>query len=154
MSAGMLGERYFAMRGKLAQVMRGIADLAVETGTDPGTHLPFAEMAASLGTPFLFVVCGEVNVGKSTLINGLCGHDLCPGNVLPEADRVRSYRFGNPARDVAVAPLLEERYRPLGFLRDFQLVDTPGTNSVIQGHQAVTERFLNAADLVLFVFPI
>jgi GTPase SAR1 family protein len=150
----MLGERYFAMRGKLAQVMRGIADLAVETGTDPGAHLPLAEMAASLGSPFLFVVCGEVNAGKSTLINGLCGHDLCRVNILPETNRVLLYRFGNPAHDVAVAPLLEERCRPLGFLRDFQLVDTPGTNSVIQGHQAVTERFLNAADLVLFVYPI
>ena len=150
----MLGERYFAMRGKLAQVMRGIADLAAETGTTFGGHLPFAEMEARLGTPFLIVVCGEVNAGKSTLINGLFGHDLCRVNILPETDRVLSYRYGETARDVTVAPLLEERHRPLGFLRDFHLVDTPGTNSVVQGHQAVTDRFLPAADLVMFVFPI
>ena len=89
--------------------MRGIADLARETGMDPGEHLQLAEMQASLGTPFLFVVCGEVNAGKSTLINGLCGHDLCRANILPETDRVLCYRYGNPARDVEASNLLEER---------------------------------------------
>ncbi len=50
--------------------------------------------------------------------------------------------------------MLEERHRPIGFLRDFNLIDTPGTNSIVQGHQEITARFLPSADLILFVFPV
>lgn len=150
----MFGERYFATRERLSEVLRGIAELATETHTDLGGRLPIAELETGLGTPFLFVVCGEVNAGKSTLINGLFGHDLCRVNILPETDRVLCYRYGNPARDVEITPMFEERHRPIGFLRDFTLVDTPGTNSSVTGHQEITARFLPAADLILIAFPI
>ncbi|MFT4177458.1 MAG: dynamin family protein [Luteolibacter sp.] len=150
----MFGERYFATRERIASVMRGIAELATGTGTDLEGKLPLEEIETRLGNPFLFVACGEVNSGKSTLINGLFGEELCKTNVLPETDRVLWYRHGRPARDVEITPMLEERYRPVEFLRDFNLVDTPGTNSVVRGHQQITERFLPTADLILFVFPI
>lgn len=157
MSYTLFGERYFATRERLADVMHGIADLAAATGADLNGHLPLAEMAKEekgLGEPFLFVVCGEVNSGKSTLINGLFGHDICRVSPLPETNRVLRYQYGNPARDVDAAPLLEERHRPLGFLRDFHLIDTPGTNSTVQGHQEITARLLPSADLIFFVFPV
>ena len=150
----MFGERYFATRERLSEVMSGIADLATETGTEVADRLPFTEMKLGLGTPFIFVVSGEVNAGKSTLINGLFGRDLCRVNILPETDRVLWYRYGSPARDSEVTPMLEERYRPIDFLRDFNLIDTPGTNSIVQGHQEITEKFLPTADLILFVFPV
>jgi predicted GTPase len=150
----MFGERYFATRERLSKVVRSIAEFATATDTDLGEHLTLADMQSGFGTPFLFVVCGEVNAGKSTLLNGLFGHDFCRVNILPETRRVLWYGHGDPARDVEVTPLLEQRYRPLEFLRDFNLVDTPGTNSSIQGHQEITARFLTAAHLLLFVFPI
>jgi hypothetical protein len=150
----MFGERYFATRERLSQVMHGIAGLALETSADLGGSLPLEEIENGLGAPFLFVVCGEVNAGKSTLLNGLFGHDLCPANVLPETDRVISYQHGNPARDIRISPLHEEHHRPLEFLRDFILIDTPGTNSTVGGHQEITARFLPAADLIFFVFPV
>lgn len=154
MSDTKFGERYFATRERLADVMQGIAALAAETGTDLQERLPLAEMQRGLGKPFLFVVCGEVNAGKSTLLNGLFGRDLCRANILPETDRVNWYQFGSPARDVEITPMLTERYRPIDFLRDFNLIDTPGTNSIIADHQGITERFLPVADLILFIFPV
>jgi len=150
----MFGERYFATRERLSSVMGGISALAEETGADLTGKLPFEEIEKGLGNPFLFVVSGEVNAGKSTLINTLFGQDLCKVNVLPETHKVLWYRHGPVARDVDITPVLEERYRPIGFLKDFYLVDTPGTNSVVKGHQQITERFLPAADLILFVFPV
>ncbi|HVJ45213.1 MAG TPA: dynamin family protein [Luteolibacter sp.] len=150
----MFGERYFATRERLTDVMRGIAALANEVGADVQDKLPLQEMEKGLGNPFLFVVCGEVNAGKSTLINGLFGRHLCRTNILPETHRVTWYRHGDTTRDVEVTPVLEERYRPIDFLRDFHLVDTPGTNSIVKGHQQITERFLPVADLILFVFPV
>ena len=64
----MFGERYFATRGRLSEVMHGIAELAKETGTDLDERLPFAEMEKGLGTPFLFVVCGFVFVCHTRLL--------------------------------------------------------------------------------------
>jgi len=150
----LFGERYFATRGRLAEVMHGIVRLAAETSTDLEDRLPFAEIEKGLGAPFLFVVCGEVNAGKSTLLNGLFGREICPVNRLPETDRVLWYQLGTAPRDVEITPILSECYRPVEFLRDFNLIDTPGTNSAIEGHQQITSRFLPSADLILFVFPV
>lgn len=150
----MFGERYFATRERLMEVMRGIVDLSRETQTDIGTELSDDAVQEGLSSPFLFVISGEVNAGKSTLVNGLFGSELCKVNILPETERVTWYRHGPVAKDVEITPVLEERYRPIGFLKDFNLVDTPGTNSVVKGHQSITERFLPVADLILFVFPV
>lgn len=150
----MFGERYFATRERLMDVMRSIVDLAGETHASIGTELTDDAVHQGLSAPFLFVVSGEVNAGKSSLVNGLFGSDLCKVNILPETERVTWYRHGPNSRDVEITPVLEERYRPIEFLRDFNLVDTPGTNSVVRGHQSITERFLPVADLILFVFPV
>ena len=116
----MFGERYFATRERLSALMCGIAELAVETGADVSALLPLAELKTGLGTPFLLVVCGEVNAGKSTLINGLFGHALCRVSILPETDRVRCYRHGDPAQDLSVAPLLDGTLPPARIPAGFQ----------------------------------
>ena len=150
----MFGERYFATRKKLARVVDDVRGLARSTELELCAFSEDSELLQGLKNPFLFVVCGEVNAGKSTLINGLFGSDMCEANVLPQTDRVMWYRHGDEVVDDEITPILEERYRPIDFLRDFNIVDTPGTNSVMRGHQAITERFLPVADLVLFVFPV
>lgn len=150
----MFGERYFATRERLSGVMRGIAALAADSHADLDGKLPLDEIDRGLGDPFLFVVCGEVNSGKSTLLNGLFGSDLCKANVLPETHRVTFYRHGPVPRDLEISPLHQECHRPVNFLRDFHLIDTPGTNSPDKDHLDITLRFLPAADLILVVFPV
>jgi hypothetical protein len=150
----MFGEHYFATRQRLSEVMVDIAALAVESATSVAGQLPLAELAQGLGPPFLFVVCGEVNAGKSAFLNGLAACDLCSVNRLPETKQVHWYRYGEAARDVVVAPLLEERYRPLDLLRDLHLVDTPGIHAASPGQPAVIERFLAAAEVIFVVFPV
>ncbi|MFK7849561.1 MAG: dynamin family protein [Akkermansiaceae bacterium] len=154
MSQLNFGESYFATRERLSQVIEGISKLAKQTQTNIGDTLTGNEEKEEIATPFLFVVCGEVNAGKSSLINGLFGRELCKVNILPETDRVIWYRYGMPPRDVDTTPSLQERFCAIEFLRDFNLVDTPGTNSVVKGHQEITERFLPVADLIFFVFPV
>ena len=154
MSLVKFGERYFVTRERISQVIHDIKKLASDTKTELGETISLASFTNDLCAPFLFVVSGEVNAGKSSLINGLFGRELCTVNILPETDQVIWYRYGAPPRDVSVVPSLEERYRPIEILRDFNLVDTPGTNSIVKGHQEITERFLPVADLVLFVFPV
>ncbi|NNC87793.1 MAG: hypothetical protein HKN82_04945 [Akkermansiaceae bacterium] len=148
------GERYFATRKKLSGVVNGVRELARTTDCALNGFSDDSELLQGLKNPFLFVVCGEVNAGKSTLINGLFGSDLCESNVLPETDRVLWYRYDDSEHDEEITEILEERYRPIDFLNDFNIVDTPGTNSVVKGHEVITERFMPVADLVLFVFPV
>ncbi|MGJ8697292.1 MAG: dynamin family protein [Verrucomicrobiaceae bacterium] len=150
----MFGERYFATRQRLTDVVVGVRTLGEECDADVSALADEGEYLKGLRSPFLFVVSGEVNAGKSTLLNGLFGEDLCKTNVLPETEKVHWYRWGKVEKDIDVTETLQERYRPIEFLQDFNIVDTPGTNSVVKGHQAITERFLPVADLILFVFPI
>ncbi len=154
MNQANFGERYFASREQISQVVNGITELARDTDTPLEDLLSTTALEKDLGTPFLFVVCGEVNAGKSSLINGLFGCELCKVNILPETDRVIWYRHGAVPRDIDTTPSLKECFQPIDFLRDFNLIDTPGTNSAIEGHQEITERFLSIADLILFVFPV
>lgn len=154
MSQLNFGERYFATRERISQVIKDISRLAAETGTDLGDTFDSTSLCDDLGTPFLFLVCGEVNAGKSSLINGLFGHELCKVSILPETDRVIRYRYGEQPEDMDTTSSLQDRFRPIEFLRDFNLVDTPGTNSINNGHQEITGRFVPIADLILFVFPV
>ncbi len=148
----MFGEEYFKTRKRLTDVVLRVLTLAEKTGAEKEPLLE-NDITKGLSNPFLFVVCGEVNAGKSTMLNGLFGEEVCKTNVLPETDRVQWYRYGPENKDKEVTPILEERFRPIDFLMDFNLVDTPGTNSVVQGHQAITDRFLPVADLIFWVFP-
>ncbi|MDB4294782.1 dynamin family protein [Akkermansiaceae bacterium] len=150
----MFGERYFATRQRLTDVVVGARKLGEKCGADVSALADEGEYLKGLRSPFLFVVCGEVNAGKSTLLNGLFGQNLCKTNILPETEKVHWYRWGDSVKNIDVTDTLQERYRPIEFLQDFNIVDTPGTNSMVRGHQAITERFLPIADVLLFVFPV
>jgi small GTP-binding protein len=100
---------------------------------------------------FLLVVVGEFNAGKSAFINALLGQPLLTEGVTPTTDRVHMLRYGPETTesmrddDIAVLTL------PIEWLRDINIVDTPGTNAIIQRHQRITEDFVPRSDLVLFV---
>jgi len=150
----MFGERYFATRQRLTDVVVAVRKLGEECETDVSALTDESDFLKGLNSPFLFVACGEVNAGKSTLLNGLFGKDICKTHILPETKKVHWYRYGRKPKIVETTPALEERSVPLDFLQDFNIVDTPGSNSLDQGHQAMIERLLPVADLLFFVFPV
>ena len=73
----MFGERYFATRQKLSALVGDTRALARASGVEVSGFSEDSELLERLENPCLFVVCGEVNAGKSTLINGLFGEELC-----------------------------------------------------------------------------
>ncbi|MCW1885783.1 dynamin family protein [Luteolibacter flavescens] len=143
----MPGERYFAVRDRLSELLGWIGDLASEVAleTEPDHPQPV------LNQPVLIAAVGEINAGKSSLLNALVGEELCPVSALPLTSEVRLYRHGEDV-DNAVQPLLHECRRSLDYLRNFDLLDTPGTNAKYEGHREIAEPFLEHADLVLVVF--
>lgn len=98
---------------------------------------------------FLLVVCGEYNAGKSSLLNALLGEAVMPEGVTPTTDRITVLTFGEVPEERSENGVLYRR-SPTPALQDLALVDTPGTNAVIERHQELTERFVPRADLVLF----
>jgi hypothetical protein len=70
----------------------------------------------------------------------------------PCTDVIQKIVFSEEPFDRAVSDLVREIGRPGEVLREIAIVDTPGTNSIIERHQEITERYIPESDLVLFVF--
>ena len=101
--------------------------------------------------PFLLVVAGEFNSGKSSLLNALLGSDFLKEGVTPTTERIHLISYGPEARLQPQSPEVALVELPHPLLREVRLVDTPGTNAILQHHQVLTQKFLPRADLILFV---
>ena len=149
-----IGNDYLQLRAELGTAMFALISLATESHASAATVQTLQSLQSGLKEPFLFVVAGEVKAGKSSLLNALFGRDFCRVDVLPATDRVNVFKYGAQAHDVSVTPSLIERYQPVDFLKDFNIVDTPGTNTIVADHQTITEQFVPQADLIIFVFSV
>lgn len=111
---------------------------------------------AQLDEPFLLMVVGEFNSGKSSVINALLGERYLPEGVLPTTNEIALLKH---VGDGADGKERSERhpdghfmyYLPAELLKEINLVDTPGTNVILKRQQRLTEEFVPRADLVLFV---
>ncbi len=109
------------------------------------------EMRAQLEEPFYLLVAGEYNSGKSSFINAMCGERVLIDGPTPTTNRITLLTYGDKVEVREVGDHLCQATYPMESLRDVTLVDTPGTNSIIVEHAALTESFVHRAELVLFV---
>jgi len=149
----MVGEKYLDLRSQLGTALGSLVILAQQIGAPQATLRNLQSLATNLCQPFLFVVVGEVKAGKSSMLNALFGRDFCKVDVLPATDRIYVFKYGDE-HDVQVSEHVTARYRPIDFLKDFNIVDTPGTNTIVANHQDITENFVPMADLIVFVFSV
>ena len=106
---------------------------------------------AQLEELFLMVVVGEFNAGKSAVINALLGEEHLPEGVVPTTSELVLIRHSDAVEQPGADRGMAVRRLPVPWLREVNLVDTPGTNAVIRQHQELTEHFVPRSDLVLFV---
>lgn len=150
----MIADRYLQLKSELETELAGLIKLGAEMQRPSEQLDTLQALHRDITEPLLFVVVGEVKSGKSSLLNALFGDEFAKVDVLPATDRVYIFRYGSEDKSTEVSPRLTERYLPVPFLRDFNVVDTPGTNTMVKEHQMTTEEFMPRADIVLFVFSV
>jgi small GTP-binding protein len=120
-------------------------------GLEAATRKALTDSLEQLALPFLLVVVGEFNAGKSAFINALLGARVLEEGVTPTTSRVGIVRHGSEVVRATRPDGVEETTAPSEALRTMAIVDTPGTNAVLREHETLTRDFLPRADLVLFV---
>ncbi len=114
------------------ETIEKVEGLFVEAkGLFPGFDPDTAILKQQLANPFSIFICGEFNAGKSSLLNQLNNQDIADVGFLPTTQEIESYK-------------------PEGF-GGLVFIDSPGTNSIIEQHQELTENYLQQADIILFV---
>ena len=153
LSDSLLSQKLLDARTHVETLVRDMHALAVDIGKT-GMAEKLDDLRDRIREPFLFVICGEVKAGKSSFINALLGTGKEVAKVAPQpmTDTVQQILYGEEERTVEVNPYLKKIYLPVDILSEIAIVDTPGTNTIVDHHQEITERFVPGSDLVVFVF--
>jgi signal recognition particle receptor subunit beta len=125
--------------------------LAERCADDEGTQILRARLT-NLQAAALIVIVGEVKAGKSSFINALIREDVCEVAPGPCTAGIRELVYGGERKTVGLSQYCERVFLPKDVLREVTMVDTPGTNSIIQNHETITENYIPQSDLVVFVF--
>lgn len=148
----MIGKGFLEVRSKVGTSLFALKDLANDVALHEDYVRILDNLLASLNDPFVMVLAGEVNVGKSSFLNTLFRGEYSPTGVLPTTEKVYFFKYGDVYQESWISDTMREVRIPAELLRDFHLVDTPGTNSLYLEHQEITERIVPVADLIFFVF--
>ncbi|MBD2255961.1 dynamin family protein [Pseudanabaena sp. FACHB-2040] len=150
MSSQIINPRLQAYRSELDALLIQVQQLASDINHEELQHTT-ENLRRNITEPFLFVVVGEVKAGKSSFVNALLGAEVCATDIEPCTDSIQQIVYAAEPFVQQLEPNLRKIGRPVDILQNISIVDTPGTNTVIQEHQIVTERYIPNSDLTFFV---
>ena len=148
------------------ELLAQLRDALMRFGASDEDKATLASSIRQLDEFFMLVVVGEFNSGKSAFINALVGRQVVKEGVTPTTAQIHVLKYGDTIAQSTDAQILGEQIlgrqilgkqgiavttAPAEFLREVQIVDTPGTNAIIREHERITTTFVPRADLVLFV---
>ncbi len=152
MDHAILSESFTRIQAQVDSHLDALYDFLKDFGAKAPAQI-ISQLRKSLQSPFLFVVVGEVKSGKSSFINALLGEEICAVDAAPCTDVIQQIVFSQERFEVDAGPFLRRVGLPLEILKSVAIVDTPGTNTVIENHQEITRNFIPNSDLVILVFP-
>ncbi|MCS6871046.1 MAG: dynamin family protein [Anaerolineae bacterium] len=143
--------RYDNLRRKQREVLTATLDTLGKVDGLPEEQLAQARDALfHTDHPYLCVLVGAFNTGKSSLINALIGAPVLSVGATPTTNRIAILRYGEALQTLSGGDY-DTLFYPSPLLQRLSFVDTPGLDSVFRSHAEVTRAFLHRADLVLLV---
>lgn len=142
-----------ARRARLEEIIKNLHELTLRIGNEEMAQT-VSDLRNRIFEPFMFVIVGEVKAGKSSFVNALLatGQEITKAAPQPMTDTIQQIIYGEEQREVMVNQYLKKIFLPVDILREIAIVDTPGTNTIVEHHQEITEQFIPASDLIVFVF--
>ncbi len=150
MASQIIDKTLQAYRDDLDRLLERVQALAQDIN-NPDLQLTTHNLRRNINEPFLFVVVGEVKAGKSSFVNALLEAEVCATDIEPCTDSIQQIVYAEQEFVEQVEPSLRKIGRPIAILQDISIVDTPGTNTVVNEHQIITERYIPNSDLTFFV---
>ncbi len=149
----LIDEHYEHYKSVIDDIFKELHALTLQIN-NPKMAETVTEIRTRLHEPFLFVIVGEVKVGKSSFVNALLQTDKEVCKVAPDpcTDIIQQIVYGDTETHIPINPYLKKVTLPIEILRKIAIVDTPGTNTVIEHHTEITEKFIPVSDLIIFVF--
>lgn len=140
-------------KGRVEDIVKDLHELTIKIDHAELAHTVH-ELRNRIHEPFMFVIVGEVKAGKSSFINALLetGREICKVAPQPMTDTIQQIMWGEKESVVTINPWLKQIFQPVDILKEIAIVDTPGTNTIVEHHQEITERFIPSSDLIVFVF--
>lgn len=153
MSTRLIDNKTEHHRSKLEKAVSTLFDITKKIGHKE-LEKTVGDIRDRIDDPFMFVIAGEVKAGKSSFINALldANKEVCKVAASPMTDTIQQIVYGEQESIEDINPYLKRITQPVEILKEIAIVDTPGTNTIIDHHQEITERFIPASDLIVFVF--
>lgn len=153
MNLSLLNNNLKQYQTRIAEVVKDLHDLTVSIGHEELSQT-VSDLRNRIEEPYMFVIVGEVKSGKSSFVNALLDAKKEITKVAPQpmTDTIQQILYGEEEEILVVNKFLKKIFQPIEILKEIAIVDTPGTNAIIDHHQEITERFIPAADLIVFVF--
>jgi small GTP-binding protein len=149
----LVNQNTIALRARIDEAVKDLHELTIRIN-----HAELSKTVSDLrnriNDPFMFVIVGEVKAGKSSFINALLQTEREITKVAPQpmTDTIQQIVYGETEEVIVINPFLKKILIPVDILKEVAIVDTPGTNTIVEHHQEITESFIPASDLIVFVF--
>jgi small GTP-binding protein len=149
----LINQHLQAYRARVDEIVKDLHELAIRIDSDELAKT-VSELRNRIHEPFMFVIVGEVKAGKSSFINALLdtGKEITKVAPQPMTDTIQQILYGETEEYIKINPYLKKILLPVDILKEIAIVDTPGTNTIVEHHQEITESFIPASDLIVFVF--
>ena len=149
----LIDQQLQTFRAQIDEIVKDLHDLTIHIGNEDLAQT-VSDLRNRLHEPFMFVIVGEVKSGKSSFINALLdtGKEVTRVAPQPMTDTIQQILYGDKEETITLNPYLKKILLPVDILQEIAIVDTPGTNTIIEHHQQITESFIPASDLIVFVF--